>query len=198
MCEPETAGAYAVQHGNETLYLVESYKGMVIKLTERNGSWDSDFYATVWDDETQSAHEIEYATTRAWTYCNSATVDASPEIIAKYNAWKQAKNDEITARLETAKAAVPEKGKELIVVAGRKHKGKKGRCFWRGYNQFRQYYANGYNKRSDFENQRVGIETDDGDKFFTALLQCRVVGYEDANLTQCEAIINTSNMLYYY
>lgn len=66
-----------------------TYEGCVIQTFERNGSWDSDFYAIVWDEETQSVRQIEYATTRFWTYANSATVDITPENLAKAQAWKR-------------------------------------------------------------------------------------------------------------
>ena len=42
----------------------EIYKGCVISLWERNGYNDSDFYASVWDEETKSIKEYEYDTTR--------------------------------------------------------------------------------------------------------------------------------------
>lgn len=66
--------------------LVTYYTGRVIALREMNGSDDSDFIAIVWTHEDKLA-EITYATTRGWTYANSASVDATPEILAKYDAY---------------------------------------------------------------------------------------------------------------
>lgn len=65
-----------------------SYEGMVLRLGEHNWYDDSDFYALVWDEATQSVKKVEYATTRGWTYHNGAKVDASDEIRAKAVAWE--------------------------------------------------------------------------------------------------------------
>jgi hypothetical protein len=64
----------------------ETYAGAVLDTYERNGYDDSDFYAIVWDDPTQSIKTVEYATTRGWTYANSAKVDATAEVTAKAKA----------------------------------------------------------------------------------------------------------------
>ncbi|QDN94948.1 hypothetical protein FNV58_01050 (plasmid) [Streptomyces sp. RLB1-9] len=60
-----------------------TYEGAVLRLRERNGYDDSDFYALVWDEEQQRVREIQYATTRGWTYHNGASIDATHEVIAK-------------------------------------------------------------------------------------------------------------------
>jgi len=65
-----------------------TYEGMVLRLGEHNWYDDSDFYAMVWDEETQSVKKVTYATTRGWTYHNGAKVDASEEIRAKAVAWE--------------------------------------------------------------------------------------------------------------
>ena len=69
----------------------EIYKGCVVRLWEHNGCWDSDFYATVWDEETKSIKEYEYDTTR-FAGGGSAETDATPEVlikVAKYKAKDQ-------------------------------------------------------------------------------------------------------------
>lgn len=58
-----------------------SFEGAVLRLRERNGYDDSDFYALVWDEEQQRTREIQYATTRGWTYHNGASIDATHEVI---------------------------------------------------------------------------------------------------------------------
>lgn len=63
-----------------------AYIGRVLSTGEVNGYDDSDFYAIVWNDERQTAERIVYATTRAWTYDRSASVDATPEVLAIYEA----------------------------------------------------------------------------------------------------------------
>lgn len=104
----------------EPLYMETSFVGAVLSCRERNGYDDSDFFALVWDDIKSEAYEIEYGTTRAWTYPNNATVDATPETIAKYNAWLRevwfnlAKQDDIKASKQ------PIRGRVCRVVSGRK------------------------------------------------------------------------------
>lgn len=65
-----------------------SYEGMVLRLGEHNWYDDSDFYALVWDEATQSVKKVEYATTRGWTYHNSAKVDASDKIRHQAEMWE--------------------------------------------------------------------------------------------------------------
>lgn len=54
-----------------------TYEGAVLDVYERNGYDDSDFYAIVWDAEKGQIEHVMYATTRGWTYCNGASIDAS-------------------------------------------------------------------------------------------------------------------------
>jgi hypothetical protein len=66
----------------------ESWTGCVLALGEHNYYDDSDFYALVWDEEKGNVHEVQYATTRGWTYHNTAKVDATPEVIEKATVWQ--------------------------------------------------------------------------------------------------------------
>lgn len=72
---------------SDPLYMQISYEGCVLGTGEHNGRDDSDFYAIVWDESEQRVREIQYATTRGWTYPNSAEVDATPEVVAKAEAY---------------------------------------------------------------------------------------------------------------
>lgn len=72
-----------------------THEGLVLSLREKNGYHDSDFYATVWNPITRTTSEIMYGTTRASTYNNWATVDASEEVQA---AAEQARRDAIKDR----------------------------------------------------------------------------------------------------
>lgn len=65
-----------------------TYEGCVLSTGEHNWYDDSDFYAMVWDEATESVKKVTYATTRGWTYHNGAKVDASPEVRAKAEAWE--------------------------------------------------------------------------------------------------------------
>jgi hypothetical protein len=66
---------------------IESWTGCVLWTGEHNWHDDSDFYAVVWDEEAGQTREIEYASTRGWTYHNYAVVDASDEVQAKATAY---------------------------------------------------------------------------------------------------------------
>lgn len=67
--------------------LRNTYIGCCIQDRERNMRDDSDFYMLVWDGD--KPKEICYASTRGWSYpCYGSAVDATPEILAKYEAWK--------------------------------------------------------------------------------------------------------------
>lgn len=66
----------------------ETYAGSVLRTGEHNWHDDSDFYAMVWDEETQSVKEVYAGTTRSWAYHDGAHVDATPEARAKAVAWQ--------------------------------------------------------------------------------------------------------------
>ena len=157
------------------LYMETTYVGLVLDLYEHNGHNDSDFYAVVWDAEKGCADRIEYASTRGWTYPNGAGVDATPEVRAAYDEWRTH-----CAHVQAERAAEAErrrvcKGKRVRIVGGRKYKGKEGVVFWQGANQFRTYYKNGYNNPESPSNQRIGVETDSGEKFFTEYNHAEVI-----------------------
>jgi hypothetical protein len=97
-----------------------TYENCVLELYERNGSSDSDFIAIVWDEEHQETREVEYATTRGWTYLNGATVDATPEVRAKADAYWKARNRRTLEGIERGKLAKPHVGCRVRVARGRK------------------------------------------------------------------------------
>jgi hypothetical protein len=131
MCDASAPGAKLSEYWTKNsganppfpIYLQESYVGCVVALREMNGYDDSDFYATVWSED-KGFHEIMYASTRGWTYPNGANIDASPELMAKYEAYLAAAD---AARYARSKAIMDEKkaaelhvGDKVKVVAGRK------------------------------------------------------------------------------
>lgn len=112
------------------VYFEKVHAGKVVDTREYNGYDDSDFYAVVWTDV--GPVNVFYATTRAACY-GSATVDATPEVMAAYKAHlaEDAKKD--AAVRAAREAATPAKGKTLKVVKGRKvPKGTVGTCIWVG------------------------------------------------------------------
>lgn len=77
---------YKERYNRETKqyeYNVERYKGCVLFLREHNGFEDSDFYALVYNKDTDKFEEIEYGSTR-YAGGGVAHVDATPEILALY------------------------------------------------------------------------------------------------------------------
>ena len=97
-----------------------SHEGLVLATGEHNHCDDSDFYAIVWDAEAGLPREIEYATTRGWTYANSATVDATDEIRAAYETYRRELARAQSAARDAAEAATPRVGKTVRVIKGRK------------------------------------------------------------------------------
>lgn len=77
-------------YNGQKIILWSTFECCCIKERERNTYHDSDFYMTVWDEESQSAKEIMFATTRGWTYPALASkVDATPEVLEKYAEWQR-------------------------------------------------------------------------------------------------------------
>jgi hypothetical protein len=139
-----------------------SWVGQVVGLREMNGYDDSDFYAIVWDAAEGRTREVWYATTRGWTYRNSAAVDATEEVWAAYNAWRQARADEAAAAQAAWEAAQPRKGRTVTVVKGRKVPlGTTGTVIWTGPG-----YRGG---------ERVGIKDAEGEVYWTAASNVEVV-----------------------
>lgn len=157
------------------IYLKTTYIGQVLSLRERNMYDDSDFFALVWDEETQSPREIEYASTRAWTYPNYAEVDATDEVKEKYAKWCRTAEEYQHRVAEEKEKHTVRVGKWVRIVKGRKYLGKEGVVKWQGANSFRTYYANGYNRPDALHNQRIKVEMDNGETFFTDYLNAEVV-----------------------
>lgn len=115
------------------LVMVQRYQGQVIREYERNGYDDSDFYAVVWDEEKQEPRHIQWGTTRAWTYACGCVVDATPEVIEKYNAWCKRSNEAWAAYHKMEAKYIPAKGKTIRSTTRRgKVVGKQGVVTWVG------------------------------------------------------------------
>lgn len=72
-------------------WVKETHKGLCLYDYEKNGYDDSDFCMVVWNEEKQQPEHITFASTRGWTYpLYSSYPDATPEVKAKYEAWKVA------------------------------------------------------------------------------------------------------------
>ena len=102
------------------LFTRQQYVGCVLETFERNGMEDSDFMAVVWDEQAQCVKTIQYATTRAWTYCNGAVVDATPDVVEKALRYEIARAIPQYIANDRESAATPAKGRICRVVKGRK------------------------------------------------------------------------------
>jgi hypothetical protein len=124
----------------------ESYTGCVLKTGEHNYYDDSDFYALVWNEEKQRVVEIQYATTRGWTYHNTAVVDATDEVRAKAAAWEAERLvREYTSELVESKLndlTRPDEGVQVRSLTTRgKNKGIVGTVRWIGVDQYQSTSA---------------------------------------------------------
>ena len=143
------------------LYTTVSHHGLVLDLGEHNGYHDSDFFALVWSDELGRPTEVTYGTTRAWTYANNATVDATEGALLKWAAWRAVREAEqaeqgVVLREERARidAHLPFPGVRVRVVKGRKVPvGTEGVCF---------------HLKAGSWGDRCGFTDNDGDTHWTA------------------------------
>jgi hypothetical protein len=92
---------------------ITSYVGRVVSLREHNGYDDSDFYALVWDDESQTVKRIMYGSTRFWTYHNSAKIDADETTQALALAYLTEQNRLADIKIAKFNASRVEVGKEV-------------------------------------------------------------------------------------
>lgn len=147
-------------------FCYDTHVGLCLFESENNGYHDSDFYMHYWDESEQRPKSIQFASTRG--YCGAAmgsSVDATPEVMAKYNAWEKEQTRLKWERYETEKrereAKDPTFGKPIRVIRGRKVAiGTTGEVFWRGESQY---------------GERVGIRLADGSKVFTAITNVEVI-----------------------
>ncbi len=118
-------GAYSplfADYGKEGIVLYETHHGLCIQDWERNGYDDSDFYMTVWNEETQRPEDICFASTRGWSYpCYGSSPDATPEIRAKYEAWCEQQKRAAHARMRRDRANVLRKRRALLLKAAQAH-----------------------------------------------------------------------------
>lgn len=153
----------------EPLPMDVSYEGAVLELREENGPSDSDFYAIVWDDD-DGIKRVTYASTRGWTYPNHAEVDATDEVRAKAAAWAAQRRYEARIRQDDEDAKTPAIGKRVRVIRKTKvdKKGVEGVVFWVG----EQTYGRHHWARASL---RVGVEQDDGERFFINAASVKVI-----------------------
>ena len=162
----------------EIIETKETYVGRVLETYEENGYNDSDFYAVVWDDETNSLIHTQFATTRFYSNGYGAKIDATPEIVEKATAERKNRFLKSAIENDEEKAKTITKGKMIEINRGRKNRGIIGEVFWVGNPEKFSYYAK--------EHRSVGIklddERDDNGKFknivFAYDYNCDVINFE--------------------
>jgi hypothetical protein len=150
-----------------------------------------------------SAVEVMYASTRGWTYPNGASIDATPEVRAAYEALCKAEAAKAAARHAEREAQRPLKGRTVKMVRTYKPRtagkagatvGEVGEVFW--YGEARDFAVssgkvprNGYIARGRQmgrlaealgfrdvrDGKRVGVKFADGRKVFTNAMNVEVV-----------------------
>lgn len=159
------------------------FTGCVLSLRESNGYHDSDFFATVWDEEQGCVREIFDGTTRAYAPSKYSRADATLEVIFKARAWwsKQVGPKQAYSVLK-GRALYVDVGSKVEVVSGRKvAKGTVGEVFWRGKDAF--------NRHAD----RIGIRLADGSKVFVALSNVLKLNVIDPTEGEIAAWIEINN-----
>jgi len=140
---------------------ITSHTGLVLSLrqTSLDCGYDAAFYAIVWNPTSQKPESVGYGDTISGH--GSAEVDATPEVLAAYRAHQDALQAVRDAEAAAIEAAIPSRGRNVEVFRGRKVPvGTTGRVFWYGDTAY---------------GARVGIETLEGVKHFTAASNVRVI-----------------------
>lgn len=143
LCDQNEPGAFVDEHWTKQvqsyhpdrlIHVREFAKGATVAMREANGYDDSDFFATYYDAEQDKFVEVMYGTTRGWTYPANATIDATQEIAAKYEAHLKAMWRARAEREAAIEAKRPRKGKRCLITAKRgkaaKFSGQEGTIFW--------------------------------------------------------------------
>lgn len=104
-CQVAAGSMSSEVYGPRLMATYKTHVGVCLFERESNGYHDSDFYMTYWDEAKQEPVTVCFATTRGWTYpCYASSPDATPEVWAKYNAWKEKKAAEYRAQQRKVKA----------------------------------------------------------------------------------------------
>lgn len=88
--EKNADGSYIYVPGPTAYWTRLSHEGLCLRDYERNGYDDSDFHMIVWNVDRNEPEDICFASTRGWSYpCYGSWVDATPEVVEKYNLYKR-------------------------------------------------------------------------------------------------------------
>lgn len=121
---------------NKYVYeMVTGYHGLVLGTSRQWNSLSETevFHAIVWNEEAQRTQLVAYGSDRDYEFNGSAEIDATPEVVAKANAYEaERKFAELLGDIKRERAIIA-KGKEVVVARGRKvAKGTTGKVMWMG------------------------------------------------------------------
>lgn len=157
------------------LWAFDSHIGLCIQDRERNGYDDSDWDMLVYQPVTGTFEWYEFASTRGWTYPSyGSKPDATPEVLAKYEAYRAELAAKSQAIRETIDSMTPDIGKTVEVIKGRKVPvGLTATVFWVGAGT--KYTPNwGYSKHLKVAN-RLGLRDASGKVYWTSADNVQVV-----------------------
>lgn len=170
-----------------------NFYGCVLGTSENNGYHDSDFFATVWDEEQGCVRTIEDGTTRAYAPSKYSRADATPEVRAKARAWwarevgpKQGRSVLLGKRLAI------DLGSTVEVVKGRKiSKGTVAEVVWKGRDAFYRSYGLTYSLPA--RAFRLGLRLKDGTRVFTSMENVTKLGVEQPSEAEMAEWIKFNN-----
>lgn len=118
----EHAPADAVWCDYHKVWTWKRLVGLCLEERERNGYDDSDFYMVYWDEVNNRPVETMFATTRGWSYpAMGSSVDATPEIRAKYEAYRAAEAEARRKESRRCKARLHRANRNLLRSAAERH-----------------------------------------------------------------------------
>lgn len=169
------------------------FTGCVLGVSENNGYHDSDFYATVWDEEQGCVRTIEDGTTRAYAPSKYSRADATPEVRAKARAWWTAKvgPKQAYAALMGKRLAI-DLGSTVEVVKGRKiAKGTVAEVVWKGKDAFYRSYGLTYSLPA--RAFRLGLRLKDGTRVFTSMENVTKLGVVEPTEAEIAEWVSSNN-----
>ena len=139
------------------IFIEKKHEGRVVATGEHNYHNDSDFYAVVYDQKTDSFFECEFGTTRHYTYNNGATIDAPKHLIDLYIERERQASIEREREYYRKKRLTVGRDKTVKVVKGKKVPvGTTGKVTWIGFDNYRK------------GEYRIGIIDDQGKTHYTS------------------------------
>lgn len=169
------------------------FSGCVLGISERNGYHDSDFFATVWDEEQNCVRTIEDGTTRCYAPSKYGRADATEEVRAKARAWwsrevgpKQGRSVLLGQRLAI------DVGSTVEVVKGRKiAKGTVAEVVWKGRDGF--YRSYGLTFVLPPRAFRLGLRLKDGTRVFTSMENVAKLGVTEPTEAEVAEWVKNNN-----